>query len=294
MIRLSAYRALASDPLFGVGCIGGVTIWPVVILLLMGSCPRLPRACGESGPPGPVDLAAAGTVQQTDHEKIIRVADPSASASPRVLSVSPAETLAVPAPQHAPAAEIQRGKVLPRSSRNCWALFGGTPALDQKMIQDLNVDTRPPSVTSASGNLKSAAGSNLVPRNLAAEKQGTLAAAPQIGTGCRRYHDGNLALWAAPRFHHRPLYFEQPNLERYGHYVHGQAAQSALSAAHFFATIPCLPYKLGVQHRLSPDYTLGRYRPGNCNPHQLGIPPLSARGLAQQGLVVTGLVFLIP
>lgn len=104
--------------------------------------------------------------------------------------------------------------------------------------------------------------------------------------------------WAAPAVYHRPLYFEQPNVERYGHYVSvcegGNCLQSAVCAAHFFGTIPVLPYKVGADPCCEKQYVLGCYRPGSCNPHQLIKPEVSCRGLVLQGMTVTGLVFLIP
>lgn len=104
--------------------------------------------------------------------------------------------------------------------------------------------------------------------------------------------------WAAPAFYSRPLYFEQPNLERYGHHVafceHDNFTQSAISAAHFFATIPVLPYAIGANTPDECSYVLGSYRPGSCNPHQLVKPPKSLKGLIFEGIAVTGLVFLIP
>lgn len=104
--------------------------------------------------------------------------------------------------------------------------------------------------------------------------------------------------WAAPAVYHRPLYFEQPNVERYGHYVSvcegGNCLQSAVCAAHFFGTVPLLPYKIGADPCCETQYVLGTYRPGSCNPHQLVKPEASCCGLALQGVAVTGLVFLIP
>jgi hypothetical protein len=48
--------------------------------------------------------------------------------------------------------------------------------------------------------------------------------------------------WTSPVFYHRPLYFEQPNLERYGH-GRARIVQPLLSSAHFFGSIPLVPYK---------------------------------------------------
>lgn len=104
--------------------------------------------------------------------------------------------------------------------------------------------------------------------------------------------------WAAPAVFSRPLYFEQPNVERYGHYVgwcdHDVLTQSTISAAHFFATVPALPYLMGAEPQHECNYVLGSFRPGSCNPHQLVKPVMSLRGLVYEGVVATGLVYLIP
>ncbi len=73
--------------------------------------------------------------------------------------------------------------------------------------------------------------------------------------------------WISPVFYHKPLYFEQPNLERYGQGAH-RYLQPAASSIHFFGTIPLLPYKVLTQHPCEKYYTLGNRRPGNCNPYQ--------------------------
>lgn len=164
---------------------------------------------------------------------------------------------------------------------NCSRLFSSS--LDMTIMHELNVDLR------ARRGEK-----DKLPEDLALNERGSLQAAPQIGTGCRRYTSGNVVLWAAPKFHHQPLYFEQPMLERYGHHVHGNCVQSVISAAHFFGSIPLLPYKLGANPPLSCDYTLGHWRPGNCNPRTRFIPEVSTRGLVSQSLFVTGTAFFVP
>jgi hypothetical protein len=97
-------------------------------------------------------------------------------------------------------------------------------------------------------------------------------------------------VWKASAACHKPLYFEDVHLERYGHSV-GPILQPFASSAHFFATIPILPYKMGVHPPHECMYTLGYYRPGNCAPYMLDPIPLSARGaLFQAGAVVGGVV----
>ena len=98
--------------------------------------------------------------------------------------------------------------------------------------------------------------------------------------------------WKSPDFYHRPLYFDESNLERYGHHV--PLVQPALSAAHFFVRIPNLPYLVGTYPPCERTYTYGHYRPGSCNPHQWSRAPLSFQGLLLKGVVATGLVFALP
>jgi hypothetical protein len=73
--------------------------------------------------------------------------------------------------------------------------------------------------------------------------------------------------WVTPTFYHRPLYFEQPNLERYGLGTK-RWLQPVHSAAHFFGSIGAMPYKLLTQHPGERVYTLGNNRPGDCVPVQ--------------------------
>lgn len=73
--------------------------------------------------------------------------------------------------------------------------------------------------------------------------------------------------WSATCMRHRPLYFEEVNLERYG-YTPSYTFQPLISAARFFATIPALPYKMVVERPRRCTYTLGHYRPGNCAPRR--------------------------
>jgi len=98
--------------------------------------------------------------------------------------------------------------------------------------------------------------------------------------------------WTATAFAHRPLYFEQVNVERYGH--NAGCLQPAFSAAHFFVTIPILPYKMGMDHPNECIYTLGHSRPGDCAAWERHELRWSLCGAIAQGAVTTGLVFLIP
>lgn len=99
--------------------------------------------------------------------------------------------------------------------------------------------------------------------------------------------------WKASNLCHNPLYFEDVNLERYGH-SHGPIAEPLIQTAHFFGSVLVLPYKMGVHHPRECIYTLGYYRPGNCAPWILPPVPISARGILNQAAVMTAGTLLIP
>jgi HEAT repeats len=97
--------------------------------------------------------------------------------------------------------------------------------------------------------------------------------------------------WEATAFCHRPLYFEEPNLERLG-YSHG-FWQPLASAGHFFGTVPALPYLMHAQPYCECVYTLGQFRPGSCAPYLCHRPPLSLHGAAVEAAVATALILAI-
>jgi hypothetical protein len=94
--------------------------------------------------------------------------------------------------------------------------------------------------------------------------------------------------WTASGLCHKPLYFEDTQLERYGHGL-GPWLQPFASGAHFFLTVPILPYKMGLEVPDECIYDLGYYRPGDCAPYMLDPLPLSIRaGLFEAGAWVAG------
>jgi hypothetical protein len=99
--------------------------------------------------------------------------------------------------------------------------------------------------------------------------------------------------WKASGLCHKPLYFEDVQLERYGHEV-GPVLQPLLSSAHFFGNALILPYKMGIHPPGECQHPLGYYRPGNCAPYMIQPFPFSLRGAAAQAGFVTGAAALIP
>jgi hypothetical protein len=99
--------------------------------------------------------------------------------------------------------------------------------------------------------------------------------------------------WKAAALCHKPLYFEEVQSERYGH-SHGPFMDPLVSAAHFFVTIPLLPYYMGVDPPWECQYSLGYYRPGSCAPFMEEPFPLSMRGAAVEAGAITGAAFVLP
>jgi hypothetical protein len=82
-------------------------------------------------------------------------------------------------------------------------------------------------------------------------------------TGISRPWGTIMRTWAAPGLCHRPLYFEEEWLERYG-YSYG-IAQPAASAVNLGGRVIALPALIIAAPPHECIYTLGRGRPGNCN-----------------------------
>jgi hypothetical protein len=111
-------------------------------------------------------------------------------------------------------------------------------------------------------------------------------------SGSSRLWGDAVFAWDAPALCHRPLYFEDENLERYGR-SYG-LIQPAVSVAHFSGRIAALPYLMGAYPPHECIYTLGRTPPGSYTPYHWYRPPASARGAVLEAGAVTGLLFLVP
>jgi hypothetical protein len=99
--------------------------------------------------------------------------------------------------------------------------------------------------------------------------------------------------WTASALCHKPLYFEDEHLERYGH-MWGPWLQPIISHARFFALVPALPYEMGLEPPNECVYALGYYRPGSCAPYYLDPIPLSVRATLFEGAAVAGGVIILP
>jgi hypothetical protein len=113
-----------------------------------------------------------------------------------------------------------------------------------------------------------------------------------------RWHEGRCweqttYMWKASALCHKPLYFEDEQLERYGH-SWPPCCQPFVSGAHFFTRLPILPYCMGVEPPNECIYALGHYRPGSCAPYMCNPVPLSARGALFQAGAVVGAAAVLP
>jgi hypothetical protein len=100
-------------------------------------------------------------------------------------------------------------------------------------------------------------------------------------------------LYHASALCHKPLYFEEVQLERYGHTA-GPFRQPFISGAHFVISLAALPYQMAISPPTECEYSLGYYRPGNCAPWMIPPVPLSLRGASAEVAAALGMAYLIP
>lgn len=94
-------------------------------------------------------------------------------------------------------------------------------------------------------------------------------------------------VWTASAICTKPLYYQDIQLERYGH-TRGPIIQPILSVAHFFGNVAINPYKAGIHPPNECMYVLGYYRPGDCAPWLIEPFPWSIRGAAGQAASAVG------
>lgn len=100
-------------------------------------------------------------------------------------------------------------------------------------------------------------------------------------------------LWKASALCHKPLYFENEQLERYGH-SWGPYVQPLVSGAHFFSRLPILPYEMGLEPPNECIYALGHYRPGSCAPYLIDPVPFTWRAALFEAGAVVGTAAVLP
>ncbi len=112
------------------------------------------------------------------------------------------------------------------------------------------------------------------------------------GAGWQRPWMASEFFWTAPAVGYRPLYFEDANLERYGHSF--GILQPAVSAGRGFGQFMALPYQMTLQRPHEVVYPLGYARPGDRVVYQAERLEWSARAAAVEAGVLTGFIFLVP
>ena len=99
--------------------------------------------------------------------------------------------------------------------------------------------------------------------------------------------------WEAANVFHNPLYFEDVELERYGH-AYPWGLQPAASLAKFGVQFIGLPYTMAMDPMWDEQYALGYYRPGDCAPKLHYQIPLDKKAAITAAGVYTGLFFIFP
>jgi hypothetical protein len=169
-----------------------------------------------------------------------------------------------------------------------------TPRAEQSVVIDDSDDYHPKNVNSCASarDLKSinsiTADISVKPGDLANSQTGAPLPMPPECSPTEerlepRHWERTTFSWVAAATYHRPIYFDDDQLERYGH-TFGPVTQSTVSAVKFFATVPLVPYYMGVYPPNECIYDLGLYRPGSCAPYYFDPFPLSVRGAINEGL----------
>lgn len=99
--------------------------------------------------------------------------------------------------------------------------------------------------------------------------------------------------WKASDLHHKPLYFEDVPLERYGQKFPA-GLQPFVSLGKFGVQLIGLPYQLALDPCWRDQYVLGYYRPGDPAPELAYQIPVNLKAAAAAAGVYTGLIFLFP
>jgi hypothetical protein len=108
-----------------------------------------------------------------------------------------------------------------------------------------------------------------------------------------RHWAGITYMWKAAANCHKPLYFEQVQVERYGHSL-PPCLQPVCSGAHFFGSLITLPYQMGLTPPNECIYPLGHYRPGNCAPYMVPAVPFTWRAAGAQAGAAVGVAGILP
>ena len=100
--------------------------------------------------------------------------------------------------------------------------------------------------------------------------------------------------WEAADLWHYPLYFSDPDLERYGHTRHF-LVQPFASATRFGGQFLLWPYQMSLNPPWCKNYNLGYYRPGRCVPYRYEqLPWNNKAAFTEAGAIVGGYYLFAP
>ena len=147
-------------------------------------------------------------------------------------------------------AEAPPPEVLPSE-----AIVGNSSALDAEEKRRIEVLATKP-IDDVTVNVQPTAGA--LPDDIAAK---IFDAEPTVNGNRERGFGGTVYFWEASNLAHRPLYFEQAYVERYGYNY--RCLQPVVSGAEFYTDVALLPIKMAATIRRPYIYALGPQRPGN-------------------------------
>jgi hypothetical protein len=98
--------------------------------------------------------------------------------------------------------------------------------------------------------------------------------------------------WQASNICYQPLYYEDPQLERYGHSYPFFVQPFAIGRMTIQAA--GIPYQMVIDPCWSSVYPLGYYRPGECSPKLIYQVPLNLEAALVEAGALTGVYFLFP
>lgn len=99
--------------------------------------------------------------------------------------------------------------------------------------------------------------------------------------------------WEAADLYYNPLYFEDFELERYGH-THHCLVQPFASAGKFYLQLLGIPYQATIHPAWECQSPLGFYRPGEFAPFKNYQIPWNTRAAVAEGAFAVGAAYFIP
>lgn len=118
-------------------------------------------------------------------------------------------------------------------------------------------------------------------------------AAEDVTTESIRQWPEEVYFWQSPAFRHRPLYFEDTHLERFG-MVRYPAFRPIVSGAHFFGSLVALPYHATIVPPCHHVSTPNHYGYTVSSVASQATPGRHLSAAAVQTATIAGLILLIP